>query len=178
MIRSTDGSGQPEPDEPGDAEGPASGDESPSSGSGELAAPEVELRAPGLRLLHPSDAEVKTDVVETRSHVIRKIHIRGPWLTSASQPGVGTRCEVRILIFEDPGGGTVDDPVETGRIAPDPGRYRLVPGTLGGLEATFRKPHDTGQMRRAAYASGERRFFFVEWRGPAEAILESLELTG
>lgn len=149
-----------------------------ADGSEGMSAPEEEFRAPGLRVLHPSDAEVKTDVFETRGHVIRRIHIRGPWLTSASQPGVGTRYELRILIFEDPDGGTVEDPVETGRVAPDPTRYRLVPGVLGGLDATFREPHDTGQLRRAAYASGERRFFFVEWRGPADAILETLELTG
>lgn len=143
-----------------------------------LPPPDEELRAPGLRVLHPSEAEVETGVVETRNHVIRKVHIRGPWMTSASEPGMGTRYDVRILIFEDPGGGPVEDPVESGRIQPDPHRYQLVPGTLGGLEATFRKPHDTGRMRRAAYVRGERRFYFVEWRGPADPILESLELTG
>ena len=144
----------------------------------ELPPPEEEIRAPGLRVLHPLDAEVRTGVVETRNHVIRKVHIRGPWITSASEPGVGTRYEVRILVFEDPEGGPVEDPVESGRIRADPGRYELVPGRLGGLEATIRKPNDPAGMRRAAYARGERRFFFVEWRGPAEAILETLELTG
>ena len=141
-------------------------------------APEELLRAPGIRMRYPGDAEVTTDVVETRGHRIRKFHVRGPWLTSESKPGVGTRCEVRVLIFEDPGGGDVDDPVETGRIRPAPGKYDLIPGKLGGLDATFREPMDAGQVRRAAYARGERRFFFVEWRGPADAILESLELEG
>lgn len=144
----------------------------------ETDAPEEELQAPGIRMRHPRDAEVSTDLVETRSHRIRKIHVRGPWLTSESNPGVGTRCEVRILIFEDPEGGRVDDPVKAGRIRPEPGKYDLVPGKLGGLDATFRRPKDTGEVRRAAYVRGKRRFFFVEWRGPADTILESLELEG
>lgn len=127
---------------------------------------------------YPTDAEVTTDTVETRNHVIRKIHVRGPWLTSASEPGVGTRCEVRVLIFEDPEGGAVEDPLESGRIRPAPGEYDLVPGELGGLEATFRRPRDTGKIRRAAYAKGDRRFFFIEWRGPADAILDTLVLEG
>lgn len=141
------------------------------------AADEV-LQAPGVRMRYPGNADVSTDVVETRNHRIRKIHVRGPWLTSESKPDVGTRCEVRILVFEDPEGGRVDDPVETGRIRPAPGKYDLVPGQLGGLEATFRQPRDTREIRRAAYVRGEHRFFFVEWRGPAEEILESLELEG
>lgn len=143
-----------------------------------LPPPREEIRAPGVRVLYPPDAEVKTDVVETRNHLIRRVQIRGPWITSASEPGVGTRCEVRILVFEDPEGGPVEDPLESGRIRPEPGRYELVSGRLGGLKATIRKPNDPGQIRRAAYARGERRFFFVEWRGPAEPILETLELTG
>lgn len=144
----------------------------------ELPPPEEEVRAPGIRVLHPPDAEVRTGVVETRHHVIHKVHIRGPWITSASEPGVGARYEIRILVFEDPDGGPVEDPLATGRIRPDPGRYRLLSGRMGGIEATIRKPNDPGQIRRAAYARGERRFFFVEWRGPAEPILETLELTG
>ena len=146
--------------------------------SGALPPPEEEIRTPGLRVLHPPDAEVRTSVVETRNHVIRRVQIRGPWITSASEPGVGTRYEVRILVFEDPAGGPVEDPVESGRIRSDPGRYQLVSGRLGGLEATIRKPNDPSRTRRAAYARGERRYFFVEWRGPAEPILETLEFAG
>lgn len=134
------------------------------------------LEVPGLRLFHPPDADVEEDVVETRRYRVRRLHVKGPWLTSEAEPGMGTRADVRILIFEDPAGGPVGDAVAEGRIRPLPGRYDLVPGTLGGLEATLREPVDVGNIPRAAYVAGEKRFFFVEWKGPAGPILDTLEL--
>lgn len=140
--------------------------------------PTEELRTAGLRILHPADVDVETGTFQTRHHRIRKIHLRGPWVTSASDPGSAVRYGIRILIFEDPEGGPVGNPVEEGRIRSAPGRFELVPGTVGGLEATIREPVEPAQTPRAAYVKTESRFYFIEWRGPVGAILDTLELEG
>ena len=53
-----------------------------------------------------------------------------------------------------------------------------MPGRIADREATLRLPVDTREMGKAAFVRGERRFFFIEWRGPVEAVLETLELEG
>lgn len=135
-----------------------------------------ELRLPGLRLRHPPDAEIRTRELETRRYRIRRVRIRSPWLVSEADPSQAGRYRIRVMIFEDPEGNPVGDLLEEGRVQPKPGRYDLVEGEIGGRRAILRKPVDPTRASRAAYVTGDRRFFFVEWDGPAEAILETLEL--
>lgn len=134
------------------------------------------LQVPGLRVRHPSDARVDTTEMETRRYRIRRVQIRSPWLTSRSDPGAATRYEIRILVFEDPDGEPVGDLLEEGRVPASTGQYELVDGTVGGRDAVLRAPADPNRLPRAAYVTGARRFFFVEWSGPAEEVLETLEL--
>lgn len=135
-----------------------------------------ELRVPGLRVLHPSRAEIRIRELETRRYRVRRVSIRGPWMTSKSDPTTAARYQVRVLIFEDPGGSPVGDLLAEGRVQARPGRFRLVEGELGGREAVIREPVDPTRTPQAAYVTGSRRFFYVEWTGPADPILETLEL--
>lgn len=135
-----------------------------------------ELRAPGLRLRHPPWARVDTRELETRSHRVRRIRVRSPWLQSGDDPSEVQRFELRIVVFENPDGSPVGDLLDQGRVRARPGRFSLAPGTLGGREATLRRPADPARDPRGAYVVGPSRFFFVEWKGPAGPILETLEL--
>lgn len=138
--------------------------------------PTEELRLPGIRLLHPAEAEVRTLEMETRRYRVRKISIRSPWLVSGTDPTRAGRYRIRILVFEDPGGAPVGDLLGRGRVEPRPGRYRLVEGELAGRNAVLREPLSPEAAPRAAYVTGSRHFYFVEWEGPAEAVLDTLEL--
>lgn len=137
---------------------------------------ERELAVPGVRLRYPPEADVEHRALETRRYRVRRIHVRSPWMESAETPGAGTRYEVRILAFEDPDGEPVGDLLADGPLSPRAGEFDLVPGELAGREAVIREPVDATRIPRAAYVQGERRFFFVEWKGPAGTILDSLEL--
>lgn len=137
-----------------------------------------ELRVPGLRIRHPPRAEIRTRELDTRRYRVRRIRIRGPWMTSEADPTKAARYQIRILIFEDPEGRPVGDLLEEGRVRARPGRYRLVEGELGGREAVIREPVDPTRTPRAAYVAAGDRFFYVEWRGPANPLLETLELEG
>lgn len=154
----------------------ADGDDHTAADEGDGVPADRELRVPGIRLRYPPQADVDRGSVETRRYHVRKVHVRSPWLESEETPGVGTRYEVRILAFEDPEGAPVGDLLADGHLRPRAGEYDLVPGELAGREAVIREPVDATRTPRAAYVQGERRFFFVEWKGPAGSILETLEL--
>lgn len=138
--------------------------------------PTEELRLPGLRLRHPPDADVRTQELETRRYRIRRVEIRSPWLISEGDPSQAGRYRIRVMIFEDPDGVPVGDLLEEGHVQPEPGRHELVKGVMGGREAVIREPVDPHRSSRAAYVEGDLRFFFVEWEGPSDAILDTLEL--
>lgn len=138
--------------------------------------PGEELRIPGLRLRHPPDAEVDVRELETRRYRVRRVRIRSPWLISEGDPSRAGRYRVRVLIFEDPAGRPVGDLLQEGHVRERAGEHRLVEGELAGRPAVLREPADPGRTPRAAYVTASRRFYFVEWEGPADAVLETLEL--
>lgn len=138
--------------------------------------PSEEFRLPGLRLRHPPDADVQTREMETRRYRIRRVQIRSPWLISEGDPSQAGRYRVRVMIFEDPEGVPVGDLLEEGHVQPRAGEFELVDGEIGGRSAVIREPADPTRTSRAAYVEGDLRFFFVEWEGPADVILETLEL--
>ena len=135
-----------------------------------------ELRLPGLRLRHPPDAEVRTRKLRTRRYRILRVRLRSPWMVSEGDPSRAGRYRIRVMIFEDPDGEPVGDLLEEGRVGPEPGSQELVEGEIGGRKGLLREPADPARTPRAAYVVGEKRFFFLEWDGPADAILDTLEL--
>lgn len=138
--------------------------------------PTEELRIPGLRIFHPPEADVRSRELETRRYRVRKVRIRSPWLESESSPGVGGRYTVSVTIFETLTGEPTGDLLEEGHVRTRTSAYALEPGEFAGRDATLRVPADPSVTPRAAYVTGSERFYLVEWTGPADRVLETVEL--